>query len=104
MLAAPSVNVTATVADVIAVAVDDWPTAVVGADGVLVGAVAAGTRGLAPATAVEGLMIPAPSTIRPDIRVDDVIEQLQKDHLDHVYVTTGSGVLMGIVVREEIHV
>jgi CBS domain-containing protein len=104
MMVAPSVNVAGTLADVRSVAVADWPTAVVSDDGVLLGAVAATARGLPPGTAVDGLMIPAPGTIRPDLRVDEVIERLHKDQIDHVYVTTASGVLMGIVVQDELHV
>jgi CBS domain-containing protein len=49
-------------------------------------------------------MTPAPGTIRPDVRVDDVAEQLRADHLDHVLVTTVSGVIVGIIVTEELHV
>jgi CBS domain-containing protein len=71
---------------------------------VLLGSVAHTALGLDPQTPVERVMNPAPGTIRPDERVDDVMQQIDKDHLDHVYVTTADGVLVGIVLRGETHV
>ena len=41
-------------------------------------------------------MIPAPGTIRPEKRVEDVVRQLYRDSLDHVFVTTVGGALLGI--------
>jgi hypothetical protein len=38
------------------------------------------------------------------MRVDEVIRQLRRDGLDHVFVTAVSGVLVGLVVTEELHV
>ena len=104
MLPAPSVGVDATIAEVIRLGSGDKPIAVVTDTGVLVGAVQPTARALPERTPVERVMISAPSTIRPDLRVDEVLEQLRKDGLDHVYVTTASGVLIGLVVQAELHV
>jgi hypothetical protein len=38
------------------------------------------------------------------MRIDDVAEQLQKDRLDHIFVTTVAGVLLGLIVTDELHV
>jgi CBS domain-containing protein len=47
-------------------------------------------------------MIPAPGPIRPDLRVDEVVERFEKDGLDHVLVTTAFGVLIGLVTAEDL--
>ena len=104
VLAAPSVGVDATIADVVRVGAGDMPTAVVSTDGVLVGALHPTARGLPADTPVERVMITAPGTIRPDLRVEDVLRQLEDDGLDHVYVTTSGGVLVGLVIPGGIHV
>ena len=49
-------------------------------------------------------MIPAPSTIRPDLRVDEVARRLTEDGLDHLLVTTADGVLVGLVTPKGLHV
>ena len=45
-------------------------------------------------------MIPAPSTIRPDLRVEEVARRFAKDGLDHLLVTTVNGVLIGLVTMD----
>jgi len=101
---APTVAIGATVADVADVVVPGRPTAGVGDGDVLLGSVSAIARRLPPDTPVEQMMVTAPATVRPDGRVEDVIAQLRKDHLDHVYVTTARGVLIGLLVEAETHV
>jgi predicted transcriptional regulator len=101
---ARTVRIDATIADVIALGDLRYAVPVLGPDDVVLGAVQPSARALPPSTRVEDAMNPAPGTIRPDVRVDDVAEQLRADHLDHVLVTTVSGVILGIVVREELHV
>jgi hypothetical protein len=98
---ASMVAATATIGDV-----DDWvgPVAVVTSGGVLVGSLDAVARDLPRDTPVSTAMSPAPRTIRPELRIDDVVERLQEDSLDHVFVTTVSGVLLGIVRRDRLHV
>ena len=80
------------------------PVAVLGATRVLLGALQPTALRLPAQTPVQRAMQPAPATIRPDVRVEDVLEQLEKDHLDHVFVTTASGELVGLAARVAIHV
>jgi hypothetical protein len=47
-------------------------------------------------------MVPAPRTIRPEGRVDEIVEQLQRDGLDDIFVTAVNGVLLGRVVTAEL--
>lgn len=101
---APSVGIDATIRDVVRLGCGDAPCAVLGSGGVLLGVVQTTALGLPATTPVERVMITAPGTIRPDVRVDDVLQQLQDDGLDHVYVTTASGVLIGLVVPGDVHV
>jgi CBS domain-containing protein len=102
--AARTVRVDARIADVVALGDLQFSVPVLGPDDVVVGAIQPAARTLPRDTPVERVMTPAPGTIRPDVRVDDVASQLREDHLDHVLVTTASGVLVGIVVTEELHV
>jgi CBS domain-containing protein len=48
-------------------------------------------------------MIAAPGTIRPELRLEEAVEQLQHDGLDHVLVTAVDGTLVGLVVAEDLH-
>jgi Mg/Co/Ni transporter MgtE len=78
---------------------------VVSPAGVVAGALDARTASsLPPTTPVVDSMDPAPGTIRPEKTIDEVAEQLRSDGLDHVVVTTISGVLLGIVHTERLHV
>lgn len=81
-----------------------FPIAVVDKDGVLLGAVDPAVASLPADTPVERVMVPAPGTIRPELRIEEVVEQLRSDGLDHVFVTAVNGVLVGLVVTEELHV
>lgn len=81
------------------------PLAVVDGAGVLLGSIdGVGAARLPASTPVRRAMTPAPGTIRPELRVEEVAERLQSDGLDHVFVTTVGGVLLGIVHREGLHV
>lgn len=81
------------------------PIAVLDAAGVLLGSIdGAAARRLPADTPAHGVMVPAPGTIRPELRVDEVATRLRDDGLDHVFVTAVSGVLLGIVHRERLHV
>jgi CBS domain-containing protein len=104
VVAGPSVGIDATIADVGRLDGVDLPTAVLGADGVLLGVLQPTALHLPASTPVERVMITAPGTIRPDLRVEDVLRQLHDDGLDHVYVTTASGVLVGLVIPGDVHV
>lgn len=104
VLDAPRVHIDATVSDVRAAQTDHRPVAVVDDAGVLLGAVQETAEGLPATTAVADIMAPAPGTVRVDQRVDDVLAQLRKDHLQHAYVTNAEGKLVGLVVPDEVHV
>jgi CBS-domain-containing membrane protein len=100
----PAVDVDATVADVKKIGDIRYTVAVLGRDDVVVGGLRPSVRALRSSTRVRDIMIPAPSTIRPDLRVDEVAQQLADDGLDHVLVTTVNGVLLGMVAVEGLHV
>ena len=100
----PTLDVGSTVADLVALGEQRWPTPVVNDDGVLLGAIQPTASTLPPSTPIERVMMPAPGTIRPELRIDEVIERLDRDGLDHVFVTAVDGVLIGLVVTEELHV
>ena len=99
-----TVTIDATVGDVIAQGTWDRPAAVLGDRRVLLGALHPSAADLPAGTRVEGAMTSAPGTIRPDVRIDDALAQLAKDHLDHVLVTTVSGELVGMLVADHAHV
>ena len=99
-----TVSLDDTIADVRSLGESRFPVPVVGEDGVLFGAVHPTAFGLPPATAVCDVMVPAPGTIRPELRVDEVAERLATDGLGHIFVTAVNGVLLGRVVAAELHV
>ena len=101
---APAVPIGATVADILALGDVPHAVAVLGCNNVLVGAVHSEARSLPPDTPVERVMIPAPATIRPDLRIDEVVTRLRKDRLDRIFVTAVNGALVGVVVLADLHV
>jgi hypothetical protein len=94
----------ATVGDARADGDGRWPIPVTSPGGVLLGTVDPAALALPADTPVERLMVPAPSTIRPELRVSEVIARLRDDGLDHVFVTAVDGTLRGLIVTEELHV
>ena len=101
---APKVPITATIAAVEVLGPQRFPIAVVDTAGVLLGALDPVTSALPGDTPVDDVMVPAPSTIRPELRVEEVVEQLRRDGLADVFVTAVNGVLLGRVVAGELHV
>lgn len=99
---ASTVAVDATIAAVAALGELEHPVAVVGPGDILLGALQPVASSLPPTTPVDQVMIPAPGTIRPDLRVDDALRQLRDDHLDHIFVTTVGGELVGQIVVGEV--
>jgi rhodanese-related sulfurtransferase len=93
-----------TIADLAALGEQRFPAPVVTHDGVLMGAVHPTAAGLPGDTALADVMVPAPGTIRPELRIEEVAEQLGRDGLDHVFVTAVDGTLIGLVVASELHV
>jgi CBS-domain-containing membrane protein len=100
----PTVSIDATVADVIELGPFPYVAAVLADGGVVVGALEPTVVDLPRRTRVAEVMIPAPSTIRPDLRVDEVARRLADDGLDHILVTTADGVLVGLVTPKGLHV
>jgi CBS domain-containing protein len=47
--------------------------------------------------AVEEAMTPGPSTVRPNARLDELLERLERQGLETALVTTSDGVLVGVV-------
>ena len=101
---AGSVSIDATIADVVALGNLEHAVAVLSPSGVLLGALHVESCSLPPDTPVDRAMVSAPGTIRPDLRIDEVVQRLRKDKLDEVFVTTVSGVLVGLVVMSELRV
>ena len=98
----PTVGIDATLADVVGLDEQRFPVPVVDRDGVLLGAVEPSAAAKPATTPVEDVMVPAPRTIRPEVRLDDAREQLRRDRIDHVFVTAVNGVLAGRIVTEEL--
>jgi rhodanese-related sulfurtransferase len=98
----PTVAIDSTMEDAVALDGERFPVPVVARDGVLLGTVAGDADAQPATTRVEDVMLPAPRTIRPEVRLDDAREQLRRDRLDHVLVTAVNGVLIGRVVTEEL--
>ena len=99
----PTVGPAATIADVRATGPLRFPVPVVSADGVLVGAVDPVAAALPADTPVERVMVPAPGTIRPELRLQEAVARLRGDGLDHIFVTAVDGTLVGLVVTEQLH-
>jgi arabinose-5-phosphate isomerase len=76
--------------------------AVVDDAGVLLGIVRADALSLASDLRARDVLVPGPGTVRPDARVPDLAEQLDRDHLDHVVVTTFDGHLIGLLRRGDL--
>jgi hypothetical protein len=100
----PTVGLEATVADLVASGRQPFPTPVVTADGVLMGSVQPEAADLPGGTKIADIMNPAPGTVRPEKRVEEVIEQLRRDGLAYTFVTAVNGALLGLVVTAELHV
>jgi rhodanese-related sulfurtransferase len=98
----PTVAIDAMLGDVVGLDGLRFPMPVVDRDGVLLGAVEPTAAPHPTATRVEDVMVPAPRTIRPEVRLDNAREQLTRDRLDHVLVTAVNGVLLGRVVTDEL--
>jgi rhodanese-related sulfurtransferase len=96
----PKVPVTAVVADARAAATS-VPVAVLDDAGVLLGSLDEAALGLPDDTPVERAMVRAPGTIRPDVPLDQAIEQLTDDGLAFSYVSTARGELLGVLRRDD---
>jgi hypothetical protein len=99
-----SVELNATIADVQLLGEQRFPVPVIGRGGVLLGTVDPTAAALPGSTPVERVMVPAPGTMRPEVRIEEAAERLHRDRLDHVFITAVNGVLLGLIVTEELHV
>jgi hypothetical protein len=86
--------------------VAEWggTVAVVNAGGVLLGALDGSAEALPMDTPVTRAMVPAPGTIRPELRIEEVAARLRDDSLEQIFVTAVNGVLLGLVHRDRLHV
>ena len=50
---------------------------------------------------VEEAMTPGPSTIRPSARLEPIVEQMRRQNLTSLPVTTSDGRLVGVLLRED---
>jgi rhodanese-related sulfurtransferase len=83
--------------------IGDWELcAVVDSEGILLGVVRADALEGADNLAVRDLLLPGPGTVRPDARVTEMAEQLDRDRLEHVLVTTFGGRLIGLLRRSDL--
>ena len=102
---APAVTIDSTVRALVELgAPADDTIAVVDDHGALLGAVDSTAVALPPDTPIERIMMPAPSTIRPDLRIAEVVKRLRKDRLDRIFVTAVNGTLFGVVSLKELDV
>ena len=54
-----------------------------------------------PATVVEHIMEPGPTTIRPDEQLAKLASRLEEKHVDRIVVATPDGRLVGVVERRD---
>ena len=54
-----------------------------------------------PGSRVEDAMMPGPSTFRPHVFVTEMAEFMERHDLDSTPITTGDGVLVGLLRRED---
>jgi len=80
----------------------DWDTCfVVDDDRVVLGRLGrAAITGTEPG-AIENVMTPGPSTIRPSARIEAMVERMGKQNLSNLPVTTSDGRLVGLLARED---
>ena len=81
---------------------EKWPVCVVVDDRrVVLGAVRPEAAALQPTTKVSAVAQPAPSTVRPSVRIRDLQRSMREDGKEHVLVSTYEGVLIGLVRNED---
>jgi len=84
-------------------AIGEWELCcVVDDDGVLLGIVRSDALVGPGELPLRDLVVTGPGTVRPDARVTEMAEQLDRDRLDHVLVTSFSGRLIGLLRRSDL--
>jgi CBS domain-containing protein len=54
-----------------------------------------------PGRRVEDVMRPGPSTYRPHVDITDLADYMERHHVDRTVITTGDGVLVGVLRKED---
>ncbi len=77
-----------------------WTLCIVVSDsGVVLGRLRQKTLAADPESIVETVMESGPSTIRPDVLLESIMERMRKRNVDNTVVTTSDGRLVGILYR-----
>jgi CBS domain-containing protein len=71
-------------------------------EGVLLGVLANLRRDLDPATPIENIMDPGPTTVRPSVSIGNAIKQLDKLSADALLVTSSDGKLLGLFRKPKV--
>ncbi len=74
---------------------------VVDCDGLVIGRLRSSAWQQDPEVAVEEVMEPGPTTVRPNGALADLVERIEANGTDLVTVTTPQGTLIGVVLRED---
>jgi CBS domain-containing protein len=75
---------------------------VIGGNSVVLGLLRGDVFTAAPETIIEDVMESGPSTIRPHVTVESMIESMRKQRVEHSVVTTLDGRLVGVLYRKDI--
>jgi rhodanese-related sulfurtransferase/CBS domain-containing protein len=70
-------------------------------EGVVLGRLRSRALGGDPHASVESVAEPGPSTIRPDVSLDEIVKRLRENDLGRALVTTGDGILVGVLHLDE---
>ncbi|MBW3589296.1 MAG: CBS domain-containing protein [Actinobacteria bacterium] len=82
---------------------DGWNTAIVVNDEkVVLGRLYKSQLDSDPEATVESIMKPGPSTFRPNVSAPEMTEFMKQHDLDTAPVTTSEGVLIGVVLKEDL--
>jgi CBS domain-containing protein len=75
---------------------------VIGGNSVVLGLLRVDVFTAAPETIIENVMKSGPSTIRPHVTVESMIESMRKQRVEHSVVTTLDGRLVGVLYQKDI--
>jgi CBS domain-containing protein len=75
---------------------------VIGGNSVVLGLLRGDVFTAAPETLIEHVMESGPSTIRPHLTVESMLENMRKQRVEHFVVTTLDGRLVGVLYRKDI--
>jgi len=101
--AVPTCSPDATVAEVASTIGDHRRVIVVDEDGFVLGVVRREVLDLPAETWIEGLMQPAPPSVRPSVTVDALATSMDDDGRTYVLVTRFDGTLVGLIERSDLY-